>query len=369
MKTKNIFGALAGASLLLMGACSEETTVDLNPAVEEGAEGVVSFSISATGTSTRAEGESLPGYATDDEKAVKTVYAVAFKDADASSSSKPTDAETAKEDAGDTFVKWVQIDLKEDASAEQSFTLGTGNYQICFVVNPSEGLVTKIKGLTTTSTVSMFKALVEDRDPGNKNNGMLMTSEFYAAEVKAGGEVNLNTVYLTRVMARIDIINQADGITITKATLNNRAPQTVLISDSTAAGSSTTYENKEYTLSLVGNSTSITTANADTANIYTYEQYQSTENVVSMTLEYTVAGVESKTYTHKVAFTTTTNADGADATTTQIPMKRNRLYKVYIGNKQGKLTFTLSAKDWTKYDEEFTVSVDELADGLPKDGD
>lgn len=360
---------MAGASLLLMGACSEETAVDLNPAVEEGAEGIVSFSINASGTATRAEEyTTLPGYATDDEKAVKTVYAVAFKDVSASSTSKPDDATTAGEDAGDTFVKWVSVELKDDLTAEHSFLLGTGNYQICFVVNPSDALLTKIKGLTTTSKVSDFKALVEDRDPGVKTDGMLMTSEFYAAAVTAGGTVDLKTVYLTRVMARIDIINQADGITITKATLNNRAPETVLISDSTAAGSSTTYEDKEYTFNnnsgLVGNSTKIEAANADTANIYTYEQYQAESNVVSMTLEYTIAGVESTTYKHTVAFTTTTTDGTSGTTTTQIPMKRNRLYKVYIGNKQGKLTFTLSAKDWTKYSEEFTVSVDTLADGL-----
>ena len=362
MKARNIFGALAAASLLLLGACSEETAVDINSAITEGAEGVVRFSINASGTSTRAEYTTLPDYATDDEKAVKTVYAVAFKDASATSSSKPDDGATAGEEAGDTFVKWVNVELTDDLTSEQSFKLGTGYYQICFVVNPSDALVAKIKALTTTSTVSAFKALVEERDPANKENGMLMTGEFYAAAVKAGGEVSLNTVYLTRVMARIDIINQADGITITKATLNNRAKTTVLISDSTATTAASSYENKEYTLSLVGNSLGITTANADTANIYTYEQYQSEGSVVSMDLEYTVDGVTGKTYKHNVAFTTTTGADAA-TTTTQIPMKRNRLYKVYIGNKQGKLIFTISAVDWTK-GTEFAVSVEELASGL-----
>ncbi len=367
MKARNIFGALAVASLLLLGACSEETAVDINSAITEGAEGVVRFSINASGTSTRAEEyTTLPNYATDDEKAVKTVYAVAFKDANATSSSKPDDGATAGEDAGDTFVKWVNVELTDDLTSEQSFNLGTGYYQICFVVNPSDALVAKIKALTTTSTVSAFKALTEERDPANKDKGMLMTSEFYAAAVKAGKEVSLNTVYLTRVMARIDIINQADGITITKATLNNRAKTTVLISDSTTTTAASSYEDKEYTFNsgngLVGNSLGITTANADTADIYTYEQYQSESNVVSMALEYTIDGVAGKTYKHNVAFTTTTGADAA-ATTTQIPMKRNRLYKVYIGNKQGKLIFTISAVDWTK-GTEFAVSVEELATGL-----
>ena len=359
MKTRNILGVLLAASLLLLGACSEETVVDMKDAPAEGAEGVVRVKLSTAGTVTRAEGDA----ATDEEKAVKSIYVVAFKDID------QTDAVTTATTPGgeadnDVLIKAELIkSFTGDNSNEFTFNLGTGNYQICFIGNPSADMQTAIAGLKAgTSTVADFKALTEDLDPADKTNGMLMTSDFTKCTVTTE-ELSLSNVTLVRAMARVDIVNKADGITITKATFNNRAVKTVLISDnseSTTTDAGYLATTTDYTLNLAGNSDG--SAGCE-AKIYSYEQYNTSGNVVSMTLEYTIDGITG-TYKHDVAFTTT----GADATTTttQIPMKRNYLYTINVGNNRGEVTFNLTVTDWENGDVIY-VSAEELAGGLPTD--
>ena len=309
----------------------------MKDAPTEGAEGVVRVKLSTAGTATRAEGDALTEAATDEEKAVKSIYVVAFKDI--SQTEAVTTTETGSEADDDVLIKAELI--KSDAftsSNELSFKLGTGNYQICFIGNPSEDMQTKIAGLKAgTSTVADFKALEEDLDPADKTNGMLMTSDFTKCTVKADG-LSLSNVTLVRAMARVDIINKADGITITKATFNNRAVKTVLISDNSESTATDYLTTTDYTLNLAGKSDG--SAGCE-AKIYSYEQYN-TSNVVSMTLEYTIDGMD-KTYQHTVEFKTTT---GTDAAATQIPMKRNYLYTINVGNNQGKVTFNLTVTDW-----------------------
>ena len=350
VKARNIFGALLATSLLLLGACSEETVVDMKDTPAEGAEGVVRVKLITAGTATRAEGDA----ATDEEKAVKSIYVVAFKDIDQTEA--VTTTETGSEADDDVLIKAELI--KSDAftgdnSNEFTFKLGTGNYQICFIGNPSEDMQTKIAGLKAgTSTVKEFKALTEDLDPADKTNGMLMTSDFTKCTVKADG-LSLSNVTLVRAMARVDIINKADGITITKATLNNRAVKTVLISDNSES-TATDYlaTTTDYTLNLAGKSDGSAGCEAE---IYSYEQYNTSGSVVSMTLEYTIDGMD-KTYQHTVEFKTTT---GTDAAATQIPMKRNYLYTINVGNNQGKVTFNLTVTDWEE-GTTFEVTSDEL---------
>ncbi len=348
---------LLAASLLLLGACSEETVVDMKDAPAEGAEGVVRVKLSTAGTATRAEGDPLTDAATDDEKAVKSIYVVAFKDI--SQTEAVTEPSTGDEADDDVLIKAELI--KSDAftsSNEFSFKLGIGNYQICFIGNPSADMQTAIAGLKAgEATVAAFKALTEDLDPADKTNGMLMTSDFTKCTVTTE-ELSLGTITLVRAMARVDIINKANGITITKATFNNRAVKTVLISDnseSTTTDADYLATTTEYgDLNLAGNSDGSAGCKA---KIYSYEQYNTSGDVVSMTLEYTIDGITDKTYKHDVAFTTTT---GADAAATQIPMKRNYLYTINVGNNQGEVTFTLTVKDWENGDTIY-VSADKLA--------
>ncbi len=269
------------------------------------------------------------------------MYAVVFKDAD-------TTGDT--EDDADLFFKVITPEVSDESNElVREFSIGTGNYQICFVANPSEDLLGGIEGLTAgSSNVANFKKLVEKKSPDTKP-GMLMTSGFHKVSVETNKENDLGTVTLERAMARIDIVNLADGITISSVKFVNRATESVLISDATttenAAFKDTTYTDMNLAGSSGGSA-------AYKAKIYSYEQYGTDDNAPSLVVNYTIG---DKNYTHTIAFVTKGDGD----TETQINLKRNHLYTVNISNNAGKLTFTLSVADWNK-GTEFEVTSSEL---------
>ena len=342
MKIIRILGILA-AGMLLLGACSEETVVDMKDTPTEGRDGVVRVKLITAGTATRAEGETLTGKATEEEKAVKTVFAVLFNDKDTSGD---------EEDGSDTFFKAVRLTTTEgsDGSISTEFNVGSGNYQICFVANSGTALAAGIAKLEAgIGTVADFKALVEQQDPATKEGGMLMVSDFYKAAVASDNATELSSVSLERTMARIDIVNLADGITIDSVKFVNRATQSVLISDAAttvyAAFSDTTYKS----INLDGSSGGSATYEAE---IYSYEQYGTDGDAPSLKIYYSIG---EDNYSHTIEFK---DSDG-----NQINLKRNHLYTVNISNAQGKLTFTLTVADWS-VGEEIEVTSDALLRGI-----
>ena len=352
MRLKNsIFGMMTASLMLLLGSCSQDTGMDSTGNLNDGSgdAGVVRFKLggSAGDVITRAGGE----LQTADEKRVGTLLAVVFRDLDGGAATGTADSE----DDADTFVKVIDVldgggDL---ADKEYSFEIGEpGAYQICFVANPGDGLKEKIGALAETSPVSAFKGLVEEQLPETKP--MLMTSTFLGAKI-GNTETDLGTVRLQRVMSRVDIVNQADGITITKAVLKNRTVKTVLLTD--AFGLNSDYlDDGEYTLNLAGNSAPDATDNACTAEIYSYEQYGTSADgkAPAMELTYKIDGDDAKVYTHTVAFKDAQDAD--------VSLKRNTLYRVRVSNSGAGIRFSLTVADWNE-GEEFEVGGDQIADG------
>lgn len=357
--------------MLLCGSCSEEMTDNMgngNGVTENAGAGMVRFALGGSaggGVQTRASDPQQQQTA--EERKVHSLLAVVFTD-------KSGDIETGTnktEDAADPYCKTVEVQVVEDESGtgEQSyqFEIGeVGHYHICFVANPNETLKGKIEALTSgTSTVADFKALEADQAPDDKTGGLLMTSEFYGAYATNTKNTDLGTVELTRAMSRIDIINTAKGITVTQAVLKKRTVKTKLISDSPALvptyleGTDKTYGS----LNLVGDPDKKTGAvgdpNAYVANIYSYEQYGTSEaeQAPTMDITYTVQGQDSKTYTHTVKF------QKSGEKTEDINLKRNNLYRIILSNDDSKIKVTLTVADWNK-GEEFTVSNGELAQGL-----
>lgn len=351
MKIIRILGILA-AGMLLMASCSEETAIEETPITptEEG-DGVVRLTLCSSAgkvAKTRAVGETLTGKATDEEKAVGTVFAVLFKDSDTSKGGV---------DNADTFFKAVRLTTTEgdDGSLTTEFSAGRGNYQICFVANSGTALTVSIAKLKAgVSTVADFKALVEQQDPATKDGGMLMVSDFCAAAVTSDKETDLGNVTLERAMARIDIVNLADGITIDSVRFVNRTVKSILISDNLVGAFNTEYVEAEKMypdLAIVGDSKGTSDGCRYEAKIYSYEQYGTDGNAPSLKVYYSI-GEDS--YSHTIEFE---NSDG------QIHLVRNRLYTVNIGNAQGKLTFTLSVADWN-VGTVMDVTSDELLRGI-----
>ncbi|EJW95536.1 hypothetical protein EVA_16357, partial [gut metagenome] len=200
--------------------------------------------------------------------------------------------------------------------------------------------------------ISEFKALLEEQDPDTKP--MLMTSDFVKAEVTNKTITDIRQVNLMRAMARIDIVNQADGLTVTKVEFVNRTNKSMLIND--APSYKAEYIEtapKAYPMELVGNSAPDATGNCCKETIYSYEQYAQssvkTDSLPCLKITYKLDG-ESLERTHTVAFKKVVNNQMVD-----LNIKRNNLYTVQLINSGAAIRFTLSVKDWNTGEE---LSVD-----------
>lgn len=336
-------------------------------------------SVASNAAATRASSSGTE-IQTSDEKALHSLYAVVFKNATTTGAPDPVDNEN------DKFYAAFPVDLKgyqqnSQANSVLSFSLAeAGNFQVCFVANPSgdyntdpdqcTGLVQQIVKLKKDdSTVKEFKDLVETTvlDNAAAPSQYLMTSPFYTLTTSYSDAQTIGEVVLTRAMARFDIINAADGYTITQVVFHNRAIKTPIIADTPTYGSdkvtSTTYDN----MGLVGNSQSPTTKKA---TIYSFEQYagstaesfsENIEGLPYLEVKYQMPSVSSdRTYSHKVYFKKAKADQGYDV----LPIKRNTLYKVKMMNDtHSNLTFQISVLDWDK-NTEITVTNENLVEGV-----
>ena len=355
---------LAAATMLLSSCTAERPKSEVK--TDKG--NIIRFSLSGAIGSGKAaapkqsslstRGGGLPGtraeIQTADEKKVTGLYAVVFKDADnaVATGAKGGESET------DTFYKMFDVlsinnQTELHANTDYYFKVeDNGHYFICFVANPGDDMKTKLKALTTSSTVKEFKEILVDRQSPETKPGMLMTSEFIGAVSSMGEETNLGTVPLKRAMARIDIVNQADGITITKVVFKNRSKQTVLISDNADAFKNDYLEaTKEYNdVNLAGNSKTPTEYKEQ---IYSYEQYGKDADAPSLEITYTMDG---QSYLHVVKFVTAKTKE-------PITLKRNNLYKVVLSNPSATIKFSLATAPWEE-DETFQVTRNELSNKL-----
>ena len=339
--------------MLLLASCTQDAELDSANGTgstdnTESNEGTISFTLggAAGKTTTRATTTA----AADDEKKITSLYAVLFRSTSTTAGSA-TNGTQNTETADDIFIKAVSLTATSTnvttaynaGDGTATFKAPTDNYQICFVANPGTELATAINSLELgVSTIKDFKALVETQAPDTKP--MLMTSNFYTAKVTKSTAVEL-AVSMVRAMARIDVVNKANGITVTNITFKNRTVKTDLINDNNTTLKTDHLEStaKEYTsLALKGNSDG---SSKYTEAIYTYEQYGTDGNAPEMEITYTIDGQTGKTYKHTVKFEKT---ESEEATTTQINLKRNYLYTVILTNDADKLIVSLTVADWSE---------------------
>lgn len=305
---------------------------------------------------TKATGE----IQTPEEKQVSNLFAVVFEDA--------STADLA-EVSGDKFHKCVEIDLTNVTTnlVNLSFTLGSeGDFLVTFVANANPALQGKIKTLTSASTVQDLKdIIVESPDPSTKpdnNNltnqpGMLMTSAFYKFTASYDLPTNLHTIYLNRVMSRIDIINEAPGVTVSEVNFYNRTVKTYLYNDAFAVfGDKDNIEVsslKTYTIpngGLVGNKENPTEYKEE---IYSYEQYYKDDSKPYLDITYQRDGDVSPSV-HRVLL--------QDQNGDPIGLKRNNLYRIHLRNDAGLIEYEITVDDWNKYDD-IAVSDDDIING------
>ncbi|MCR8882356.1 hypothetical protein QUW57_03760 [Phocaeicola plebeius] len=356
-----LYGVLA-AGLLALGGCS--------PSAVDGPAGVdsscrVAFRLGGAAgkaSSRMGTGESVTGgeLQTNLEKQVNSLLAVIFKDADPLGDTE--------DNANDKFFRTVKIDLGEETDPViegLSFLVGDeGNYQVIFVANADADLAGKINALEKdVSTVQTLKNLEVSQSPDTKP-GMLMTSGFIRFRSSLVEAVDLGTVYLRRIMSRIDLINMADGVTVTRAVLHNRTVKSLLCNDGTLqVNGDYIGDTEEYTIepALAGNMTNPAKYEAE---IYSYEQLaDNTQGTLqpSVDVYYTRSDKGEQLFKHTVSLKVPkSDADGAALV--PIGLKRNNAYLIYIRTDAGDIRFTIKVEDWVE-GETFTVTDEELSEG------
>ena len=396
-----MIGMISMCCAVLIGCTSDEDLLsdNNNDVASNAGLGAISFNIGCS--STTRSSTVTGGIQTSDEATVSSLVAVIFTDVSGADSSFKS-GQTDTEDDDDTFYAY-QILVGDDGDYS-SFVLESseemrveiddeGYYQVCFVANPSDALLAKIAALSSASdkTLGAFKDLVETQDPATVE--MLMTSSVFY-NVYSGQDTDLGTVTLVRTMARIDIVNCAPGVVITKAVFSNRAVQSTVYRDSSADWySSTTVmtswlesSDKTYTFDtpLTGNSddtdgtseteaTSGDVVNASKSEIYSYEQYanaaSSSTYAPTLTLYYYLTSVGSGTvYEHEVNFSLDEYDEEWNLTSSEaLNIQRNYRYKViayYLDD--GVIDVTIEVEDWAE-GTTLIVSTSDAYDGFDEE--
>lgn len=361
-----LYGVLA-SGLLALGGCSP-SSVDEPAGADSSCRVAFRLGGAAGNASSRmADGESATGgeLQTNLEKQVKSLQAVIFTDAYPSGDTEDNEK--------DKFFRTVKIDLGGETDPvidDLSFSTGDeGDYLVIFVANVDE---TKDKVLTDAlaglkkgvSTVGDFKKLEVSQLPETKP-GMLMTSGFIRFRSSLIDAVDLGTVYLRRIMSRIDIINMAEGVTVTRAVLHNRTVKSLLCNDETLevnpAYIDTPAEKSYDGLNLVGDMDNPTKYEAE---IYSYEQLaDKTQGIYqpSVDIYYTKQATGDQLFKHTVSLKVP-ESDAEDATLVPIGLKRNNAYLIYICTDAGDIRFTIKVEDWVE-GETFTITDEELSEG------
>ena len=335
-----LYGVLA-AGLLALGGCSP-SAVDGPAGVDSSCRVAFRLGGAAGNASSRmVEGESASGgeLQTNLEKQVNSLLAVIFTDADPSGDTE--------DNANDKFFRTVKIDLGGETIPvidNLSFLVGDeGDYIVIFVANVDE---------------EKDKALA-DALAGLKK-GVTTVGEFKNLEVS-----QLGTVYLRRIMSRIDLINMADGVTVTRAVLHNRTVKSLLCNDATLqvypAYIETPAEKSYDGLNLAGSMDNPTKYEAE---IYSYEQLAGNtqeDYQPSVDIYYTKQDADGKVFKHTVSLKVPESEDEG-ASLVPIGLKRNNAYLVYIRADAGELLFSIKVEDWVE-GETFTVTDGELSEG------
>lgn len=223
-----------------------------------------------------------------------------------------------------------------------------GNYDMYVVANADETLADAIKGLSAGAAVSALEELVVSQAPDAQNAFVMTTPEAVKVTSYSGQTADCGEVTLRRLSVRIDIVNKADGLDVTKITFVNRAVKSQLFTPNAAIAGSDVFEDKDYTIS--GSALMDNSANPKRyeSQIYSYENLSKAgeSTIPSLVIDYTLDG---KQYSHEVLFLDKSDASGM----TPLALKRNYLYRVNIGRKL-EPEFNIEVLDWTN-DETFSV--------------
>ena len=267
--------------------------------------------------------------ATDAEKKVTSLLAAAYE-------KQPS--------GGMGFYRAFDVTVTDDGC---SFDIAKdGRFDLYLVANADPTLEGAVKALGAGSPVTELEELLVEQAPDADNAFVMTTPEVlkiisYSGEVADCGEVSLR-----RLSMRIDLLNKAEGLTITKVTFRNRAVKSRLFTPNAMLAEPGAVEDKEYPdLNLVG---SFDVPAEYKSKIYGYENLsrRGEATVPTLDIEYTYL---DQPYTHTVEFLDRNDPEGL----APLALKRNYLYRITVGRKV-EPEFGIEVVDWTN-EESFNV--------------
>ena len=267
--------------------------------------------------------------ATDAEKKVTSLLAAAYE---------------KQSSGGMGFYRAFDVTVTDDGC---SFDIAKdGRFDLYLVANADPTLEGAVKALGAGSPVTELEELLVEQAPDADNAFVMTTPEVlkiisYSGEVADCGEVSLR-----RLSMRIDLLNKAEGLTITKVTFRNRAVKSRLFTPNAMLAEPGAVEDKEYPdLNLVG---SFDVPAEYKSKIYGYENLsrRGEATVPTLDIEYTYL---DQPYTHTVEFLDRNDPEGL----APLALKRNYLYRITVGRKV-EPEFGIEVVDWTN-EESFNV--------------
>ena len=328
MKTSFITALLAAAALL--AGCSKDAP-DGGPQPSDGNRVVFTL-----GGATRAAGDndaSAPLAATDEEKKIDGLLAVAFTD-------------------DGNYYKTFDAAYDADSQTASFDVEKNGTYDIWFVANADETLAAALLALTDRNSDSRvteddLATLLVTQQVGRKDGEeawhpfVMFSTEARRIVSKHGVVTNGGVVTMRRLAVRIDLVNAATGVTVNSVKFDNRTKQSRLgaSNDMTFSTPQDLYEEKSYEgIDLAGDFTKPTEYKA---SIYSYENVDVTpdgEHLPALEVKYTMDGLK---FTHTVKFFDSTDPAGK----TPLALKRNYLYRIVL-TKQLDVSFDITVEDW-----------------------
>lgn len=337
MKARIISLITLFAGMIMLG-CSRD---DMPEGVVSGESNRVVFTLAGISPKPQSQSKATRAFGSNDDATTQAAT-------DAEKKVTSLLAVTYERQAGGEMGLYKVFDVAYDNGTCSFDIAKDGNYDMYVVANADETLADAIKGLEAGSAVSALEELVVSQAPDAQNAFVMTTPEAVKVTSYSGQTADCGEVTLRRLSVRIDLINKADGLDVTKVTFVNRAVRSQLFTPNAAIAGSDVFEDKDYTISgsvLMGSSTAPTRYESQ---IYSYENLSKAgeSTIPSLVIEYTLDG---KQYSHEVLFLDKSDASGM----TPLALKRNYLYRVNIGRKL-EPEFNIEVVDWTN-DETFSV--------------
>ncbi len=287
------------------------------------------------GGATRAAGDndaSAPLAATDEEKKIDGLLAVAFTD-------------------DGNYYKTFDAAYDADSQTASFDVEKNGTYDIWFVANADETLAAALLALTDRNSDSRvteddLAALLVTQQVGRKDGEeawhpfVMFSTEARRIVSKHGVVTNGGVVTMRRLAVRIDLVNAATGVTVNSVKFVNRTaePSGRFERHDVLHPAGSLRREILRGIDLAGDFAKPTEYKA---SIYSYENVDVTpdgEHLPALEVKYTMDGLK---FTHTVKFFDSTDPAGK----TPLALKRNYLYRIVL-TKQLDVSFDITVEDW-----------------------